>query len=197
MFEGCGSLSGGVRRDLKFPSFNSILSDLFTALLLYMKSSLEEIKDKIIYDSKERLRVLNESPRPNPDASYRDFLESLSFGKCRICKCDIEVVYAEETLNSYTYKFSCGHSVSGVTIIETIVVRESIKIRKTPSGIKKFVLETVQGWFPSNRIDLSPDGVRKIRIVDRETDYYREEVVDVKTGRLIRSVEERLSNHRK
>jgi hypothetical protein len=32
--------------------------------------------------------------------------------------------------------------------------------------------------------------------VDREKDFYKEEVVDEKTGRIIRSVEEKLSVHR-
>lgn len=70
-------------------------------------------------------------------------------------------------------------------------------MRKNKTGIKRFIYESINGWFPSNRKDLSPNGVTKIRIVDREKDYYKEEVIDEKTGRVIRFIEEKLSDHNK
>ena len=162
-----------------------------------MEPNLEEIRNKFVFDTQKKLRNYNEVNVNNEDDPYRDFLESISAGKCRICKSKLEIVYVEETSSRCSYKFACGHSFSGIAISDTIGIKESLMLRKLPAGVNKFILETIQGWFPSKRIDLSPDGVTKTRIVDRENDYYKEEVIDVKTGRVIRLIEEKLSEHRK
>lgn len=155
-------------------------------------NEFEKIKEKIIKDAHDKLRDSNGQIK---DESYRDFLQSMADGKCRICKKPLEVVYAEEDETSYKYKFACGHGSNGITIRETLTIRDSLKLRKNKTGIKKFIYESISGWFPSIREDLSPDGVTKTRVIDREKDYYKEEVIDLKTGRVIRFIEEKLSEH--
>ena len=39
--------------------------------------------------------------------------------------------------------------------------------------------------------------MNKIRVVDRKNNKYQEKVVDVKTGRILRAVDEKLTDHRK
>lgn len=160
-------------------------------------NELERIKYKIIADAQDKLRHLNDQGTEIKDESYRDFLQSMASGKCRICKKPLEIIYAEENEDSYKYKFACGHGSNGITIRETLALRDSLKLRKNKTGIKKFIYESISGWFPSIRDDLSPDGVTKTRVIDREKDYYKEEVIDIKTGRVIRFIEEKLSEHYK
>lgn len=160
-------------------------------------NELEKIKEKIIKDAQDKLADLDNRGVEIKDEDYRDFLQSMASGKCRICKKQLEVVYAEETENSYKYKFACGHGSNGISLQDTLTVRDSLKLRKSKSGIKRFIYESISGWFPSIRKDLSPDGVTKIRVIDREKDYYKEEIIDIKTGRVIRFIEEKLSEHYK
>jgi hypothetical protein len=168
---------------------------MYVSLLsLFMKNELLRIKEKLIANAKKDLLSKNLN---RDNSSYVNFLENVSNGKCNICGKDIEIVYVEESDNSFKYKFACGHAYSGFTIRDSLNIMDSIKMRKSLSGTTKFILETISGWFPSKRKDLSPKGVIKLRIIDREKDYYKEEVRDCKTGRLIRYVEEKLSDHKK
>lgn len=158
---------------------------------------LLKIKEKIIRDAQSELKRLSDQGVEIKDENYRDFLESMASGKCRMCKQPLDVIYAEENETSYRYRFACGHGSNGITIQDTLTIRDSIKLRKSKSGISKFIYESISGWFPSHRKDLSPEGVTKVRVIDREKDYYKEEVIDKKTGRVIRYVEEKLSEHYK
>lgn len=158
---------------------------------------LLKIKEKIIRDAQSELKRLSDQGVEIKDENYRDFLESVASGKCRICKKPLDVVYAEENENSYKYKFACGHGSNGVAIQDALVIADSLKLRKNKLGVSRFIYESISGWFPSHRKDLSPEGVTKIRVIDRENDYYKEEVIDKKTGRVIRYIEEKLSEHYK
>lgn len=160
-------------------------------------NELEKIKEKIINRAKKDLESLKIQDIEIRDYAYKDFLESTASGKCKTCKSNLEIVFAEESENGYKYKFSCGHGSNGITIHETLSIKDSIKIRKNRIGVRRFIFESINGWFPSKRKDLSPRGVVKIRIVDRENNYYKEEIVDESTGRIIRFVEEKLSEHNK
>lgn len=158
---------------------------------------LIKIKDKIIRGAQSELKRLSDQDVEIKDENYKDFLQSMASGKCRICKKPLEVVYAEESENSYKYKFACGHGSNGITLQDSVTVRDSLKLRKHKSGVSRFIYESINGWFPSHRKDLSPEGVTKTRVIDREKDYYKEEVIDKKTGRVIRYIEEKLSEHYK
>ena len=156
-----------------------------------------EIKERIIRDAQFELKRLSEQGVEIKDENYKDFLQSMASGKCRMCKKPLDVVYAEESETSYKYRFACGHGSSGITIQDTLTIKDSLRLRKNKSGVRKFIYESISGWFQSHRKDLSPEGVTKIRVIDREKDYYKEEVIDKKTGRVIRFVEEKLSEHYK
>jgi hypothetical protein len=158
-------------------------------------NEFEKIKEKIIRNAQNELHRLSYQGVEIKSNDYRDFLHSMASGKCRTCKKPLEVIYAEENENSYKYKFACGHGSNGITINETLTIKDSFKLRKNKTGIKRFIYEFISGWFPSNRKDLSPKGVTKIRVIDREKDYYKEEIIDEMTGKMIRSIEEKLTEH--
>lgn len=156
-----------------------------------------KIKEKLIQNAKIELQRLDDQGVEIKDENYKDYLQSLATGKCRICKSPLEVIHAEESEDRYKYKFACGHGINGIALQDTLIVRDSLRLRKSKTGFVRFIYESISGWFPSIRKDLSPDGVTKVRVIDRENDYYKEEVIDVKTGRIIRSIEEKLSEHYK
>jgi hypothetical protein len=160
-------------------------------------NDLLEIKKKIIRNAQVELKRLSDQGVEIRDENYGDFLQSMADGKCRMCKKPLEVVYAEESENNYKYKFACGHGSNGTTLQDSVTVNDSLKLRKHKSGVGRFIYESINGWFPSHRKDLSPEGVTKTRVIDRQKDYYKEEVIDKKTGRIIRCVEEKLSEHKK
>lgn len=83
-----------------------------------------------------------------------------------------------------------------ISVSETIKVRDSFRMRKSVSGIKKFVSEHLGGWFPSGDSRL-PDGVNKSRTIDREKDEYHEVVKKYGTDEIIHENHEPLSKHRK
>ena len=105
-------------------------------------NELEKIKEKIIKDAQEKLGDLNNRGVEIKDDDYRDFLQSMASGECRICKKPLDVVYAEENENSYKYKFACGHGSNGITIHETLSLMDSLKLRKNKSGVSKFIYES-------------------------------------------------------
>ncbi|MEI6533369.1 MAG: hypothetical protein WCO06_06020 [Candidatus Roizmanbacteria bacterium] len=79
---------------------------------------------------------------------------------------------------------------------DKIIVRDSLELKTFSKFVKKFVMHVILGWFPSKRIDLSPEGVQKTRIIDRKNNKYNEKVADFQTGRIIRNVSEDLSDHK-
>lgn len=83
-----------------------------------------------------------------------------------------------------------------IEVSDSITVRDSIGLKTFAGAIKKFVAHIISGWFPSIRSDLSPEGVQKMRVVDRQNNRYQEKIIDVKTGRIIRDIDEKLSDHK-
>jgi hypothetical protein len=88
-----------------------------------------------------------------------------------------------------------GNSIY-ITVVDILKIRDSFEIKIHSHGMKEWISQTIAGWFPSKRIDLSPDGVNKQRLIDRRKNFYKEKVVDYKTGRIIRNIEEKLSDHK-
>ena len=74
--------------------------------------------------------------------------------------------------------------------------RDSLELKTFVGSAKKFISHIISGWFPSLREDLSSEGVNKSRVIDRMNNKYQEKVVDVKTGRVIRDVDEKLTDHK-
>ena len=73
--------------------------------------------------------------------------------------------------------------------------RESLELRQKQKGFKKFMKEIISGWFPSRNKERFPEGVEKIRVIDKEKDWYREKVKDVKTSEITRNIEQPLRKH--
>ena len=83
-----------------------------------------------------------------------------------------------------------------INVSEEIKVRDSLELKTFLGAGKKFMAHIISGWFPSIRKDLSPEGVNKERVIDRKNNKYKEKIVDSKTGRVIRDVEEDLTDHK-
>lgn len=80
---------------------------------------------------------------------------------------------------------------------ESISVRDNISLRQKRFGFKKFAKELIQGWFPNIVTKDSKYGVHKIRVVDKLSNFYKEYVKDLRTGKVVRDVEEKLTDHKK
>lgn len=83
-----------------------------------------------------------------------------------------------------------------INLFDSIKVRDSVGLKWFVDSSKKFISHIISGWFPSRREDLSPEGVNKTRVIDRRNNKYQEKIIDVKTGRVIRDVNERLTDHK-
>ena len=82
-----------------------------------------------------------------------------------------------------------------VNITDVVAISTRFRARKKRKGIGRFVIEILQGWFPSNSPALKK-GVHKERIVDREKNEYHETVKDATTGEVVRDMHEPLSQHK-
>jgi len=83
-----------------------------------------------------------------------------------------------------------------VSLSDSITLKESLELKSFHETAKKFFTHIISGWFPGKRQDLSPDGVNKIRVIDRLNNFYKEKIIDIKTGRVIRDIEEKLTDHK-
>jgi hypothetical protein len=83
-----------------------------------------------------------------------------------------------------------------IELRETITVRDSMESKSFVGSAKDFITHVISGWFPSHRKDLSPEGVNKLRNIDRKNNRYQEKITDYKTYRVIRDVDEKLTDHK-
>lgn len=83
-----------------------------------------------------------------------------------------------------------------IELSDDFKIRDSLDMKSFRISIKKFIIHSIIGWFPSLRSDLSPNGVQKVRIIDRENNIYQETILDADTGRVIHDVKEKLTDHR-
>ncbi len=109
---------------------------------------------------------------------------------CRHCK-------AELPLDHEGPCPKCGKSGKDckVSAHDVVEIHNTIKVRQKRKGFRKFMKETLQGWFPSVSPKLKK-GVDKVRIVDKEKNEYHETVKDLATGEVIRNIHEPLSQHK-
>ena len=82
------------------------------------------------------------------------------------------------------------------SLSDTIELKETFEFKAFGNSTKKFSIHFISGWFSSIRKDLSPKGVNKHRVIDRKNDIYLEKITDIQTGRIIRDVKEKLTEHR-
>ena len=91
----------------------------------------------------------------------------------------------------------CGKrgKVHEISISDAIVFHDSINIRQKRRGFGKFMIESIQGWFPGGDPKLKK-GVDKVRIIDKERNEYHETVTDAMTGEVIHDEHKPLSQHK-
>ncbi|MFA5087192.1 MAG: hypothetical protein WC470_02745 [Candidatus Paceibacterota bacterium] len=65
-------------------------------------------------------------------------------------------------------------------------------------GFKKFLSKVITGWMPTKGKNSKkyPEGVFVHRIIDRVKNWYEEKIIDMKTGDIIESKKEPLSQHK-
>lgn len=97
----------------------------------------------------------------------------------------------------------CGSNKREIktNLYENIRVGESLGIKKyDKSNLKKWIQKSISGWFSSGDKKKYPEGVERTMSIDR-TDpnrdgSYKEKVIDLATGEVVRDVEEKLIDHR-
>jgi len=90
----------------------------------------------------------------------------------------------------------CENRDIKIAISETIKIRESLRGRQKRKGFKKFMVEFIQGWFPSRTREKFPEGVQKTRVIDKEKNQYSEKVIDQVTGQVMEDKKEKLTEHK-
>jgi hypothetical protein len=80
---------------------------------------------------------------------------------------------------------------------EEIKSRDSLRGRQKRNGFKKFMIEFLQGWFPSKNESRFPDGVQKERVINKEGDRYQEKVTNATTGAVVVNKDGKLSEHKR
>ena len=82
-----------------------------------------------------------------------------------------------------------------VNIFDTATAKESLKLKQKQQGIGGWRKEVFQGFKPSDKEDVFPDGVELHRNIDREKNQYDEVVKDYKTCIIAHECHEPLSEH--
>jgi len=78
-------------------------------------------------------------------------------------------------------------------ISETLTIRSEIALKHKRPGVKKPLSEQKHGDSLSTKLRR---WMRRSRVIDRQNDRYTETVVDPKTGEMVHSCDEPLSEHR-
>lgn len=110
--------------------------------------------------------------------------------KCRHC--------GTELLPTHTGPCpKCGGKsrVLDLAVSDRFSLHESIRLKQKRNGYDEFMIESIQGWFPSGDPKLNK-GVEMSRIIDRDKDKYDQVVTDVATGEVIHEEHEPLSQHK-
>ena len=76
---------------------------------------------------------------------------------------------------------------------DKIPVHDSVKLLRYATSKTKYLSKSIFGWFSSHKYK---NGVNKEQIFDREKDYYKEELRDPFTGKILYKCEKPLSKHR-
>jgi len=72
-----------------------------------------------------------------------------------------------------------------VEIKEEIKIRESLRGRQKRKGFKKFMVEFLQGWFPSKDKKKFPEGIQQTRLIDKKNDRYQKKIINEATGEVV------------
>lgn len=125
---------------------------------------------------------------------YKKFLTSVASGVCPNCTTPILVMSMEKSENSFCYQYACGDSFKGISIQETITIRDLIKIKKFDQFLGK-IRTIIQGWKKSGDKKIK-DGVNYYMDVNKERNEYHQVVKDYKTGEILHEEHEPLTAHK-
>ena len=112
-----------------------------------------------------------------------------------LCKCGTELPPNHTGPCPKCGRIGEVHRVLDLAVSDGFVTHESINIRQKRKGFGKFMIESVQGWFPSGDPKLKK-GVDIVRIIDREKKEKHHIVTDLATGKVIHEEHEPLSQHK-
>lgn len=135
--------------------------------------------------------TLERNINPNTDTEYVRFLKDVSRGICPKCGCKIKVIEAKEG----SYKYDCGHSWATIKVSETLSIKESLGLKAKKQNHKRPVYEMIDRHKESGDPRLI-EGVREVRVIDRENNKYSQTVIDNKTGGVLHKEDESLNKHK-
>jgi len=92
----------------------------------------------------------------------------------------------------------CGSSSRAInkSFSDEVGLRDNLRLKEFTQGLKSFVVHLKQGWFQSDNTNKHPDGVQLTQLIDRRNNLYKKNVVDEKTGSVVKNLEETLDKHR-
>lgn len=134
-------------------------------------------------------------PSSNISSDYKKYLNFIVDGICPNCKTPIFIIEAENSENSFCYRYACGHGWNGIVLEETIGIKELYKLKSMRKGFG-LVRRVVQGWKPSGDIKLK-NGVDVYMDVNREKDEYHQIVKEHQTQNILHEEHEPLTKHGK
>ncbi|MBZ9577686.1 hypothetical protein KJA13_01470 [Patescibacteria group bacterium] len=82
-----------------------------------------------------------------------------------------------------------------ITVSDKVSIKDNVRIKIKRKGFKKFVIETISGWFSSVNPRLNK-GVNITRTIDKEKKWYDHVVKDANTGEIIHEEHEPLDEHK-
>lgn len=159
-----------------------------------MVEKTEAWKTELASYAKEQLRK-SSPPNGSISSEYEKFLNSVVSGICPNCNTPILVMEAEKAKDSFCYRYVCGHSWKGVSLHETINIKELFKIKSVREGFGE-VRRIVQGWKSSGDPKLSK-GVDVYMDVNREKNEYHHVVKEHQTENILHEEHESLTEHGK
>ena len=83
-----------------------------------------------------------------------------------------------------------------VEITETMNSKDNLQGRQKCKGFKKFMIEILQGWFPSRDKAKFPKGVQQTRVINKKNDRYQKKIINEATGKVVVDKDEKLSEHK-
>ncbi len=158
-----------------------------------MVKKTEEWKAELISYANEQLKK-SSPPNGNISPEYKKFLDFVASGICPNCTTPILVMEAERAEDSFCFRYACGHSWKGISLHETIGIKELFKIKSVREGFG-MVRRIVQGWKPSGDPKLK-NGVDVYMDVNREKNEYHQIMKEHQTDNVLHEEHEPLTEHR-
>jgi hypothetical protein len=89
---------------------------------------------------------------------------------------------------------SCGSTtrIFSVEIRETVTLRSKLGLKHKRPGFKKPIYEEVSGDDLHRKTGLWS---RLLRVIDRQNNRYKEEIIESETGKVLRVIDEPLTDH--